>query len=255
LAEEVNPGTYVYYIHLGPDSSADQSATFFGNLTEQIEKVCEDLASDQIVGTAPAINGLGFSQGGQFLRAYVERCNKPPVANLVTFGSQHNGIAEFQNCGSSDWLCKGAQAILRGNTWSSYVQRTLVPAQYFRKEEELEEYLEHSNFLADVNNEREVKNKTYKENLMKLEKFAMFMFSEDTTVIPKESAWFSNVNETTGEETKLQDRKIYKEDWLGLKALDEEGKLDFLVAEGGHMQLDEDLLKETFKTYFTRKGK
>jgi len=142
---------------------------------------------------------------------------------------------------------------LRGNTWSNYVQRTLVPAQYFRKEEELEEYLENSNFLADVNNEREAKNETYKENLMKLEKFAMFMFSEDTTVIPKESAWWSEVNSTTGKETKLQDRKIYKEDWLGLKALDEEGKLDFLIAEGGHMQLGDELLKETFKTYFTRR--
>lgn len=135
------------------------------------------------------------------------------------------------------------------------MQSTLVPAQYFRKEEELEKYLENSNFLADVNNEREVKNQTYKENLMKLEKFAMYMFSEDVTVIPKESAWFSEVNTTTGEETKLKDRLLYKEDWLGLKALDEEGKLDFMVAEGGHMQLSDELLRDTFKRYLTRKAK
>ena len=30
-------------------------------------------------------------KGGQFLRAYVERCNKPRVYNLITYGAQHNG--------------------------------------------------------------------------------------------------------------------------------------------------------------------
>ena len=130
------------------------------------------------------------------------------------------------------------------------MQSRLVPAQYFRREEELDKYLESSNFLADVNNERELKNGTYKANLMKLEKFGMYMFSEDITVIPKESAWFSEVNATTGEETKLKDRQLYKEDWLGLKALDEAGKLDFLIAEGGHMALSEELLNATFKRYF-----
>ena len=128
-----------------------------------------------------------------------------------------------------------------------------MPAQYYRKEEELEKYLESSNFLADVNNERNIKNATYKENMMKLEKFAMFMFEEDVTVIPKESAFFSEVNATTGVVTKLQDRPIYKEDWLGLKALDEQKKLDFLITEGGHMQLGDKMLTDTFKKYFSRK--
>ncbi|MCJ1249708.1 hypothetical protein MMC30_006934 [Trapelia coarctata] len=252
LAEEVHPGTFVYYIRLDPDPNADSQATFFGNLNDQVAQVCADLATHPILSTAPAINALGFSQGGQFMRAYVERCNNPPVANLVTFGSQHNGIAEFQNCKPTDWVCKGSQALLRGSTWTEFVQTRLVPAQYFRKEEELEKYLENSNFLADVNNERKIKNTTYRENMMKLEKFVMFMFGDDTTVIPKESAFFSEVNATTGEVTKLQDRPIYKEDWLGLKVLDEQKKLDFLVTEGGHMQLSDKLLKDTFNKYFTR---
>lgn len=133
------------------------------------------------------------------------------------------------------------------------MQTRLVPAQYFRKEEELEKYLESSNFLADLNNERKIKNATYRENMMKLEKFAMFMFEDDTAVIPKESAFFSEVNATTGAVTKLQDRSIYKEDWLGLKVLDEQKKLDFLITEGDHMQLGDKLLKDTCKKYFTRR--
>lgn len=245
LAESVHPGTFTYIIRLDSDAGADSSATFFGNLTQQIEQVCADLAAHPILSTAPAIDALGFSQGGQFLRGYVERCNRPAVRSLVTFGSQHNGIAEFQACGRGDWLCRGAQGLLRSNTWSAFVQSRLVPAQYFRDPLQMEDYLAHSNFLADVNNERARKNATYRENLARLERFTMFLFEEDETVIPKESGWFAEVNGT--EVTPLRERAIYKEDWIGLKALDEKGALKFATTAGGHMQLSSEVLKKTFK--------
>lgn len=252
LAEAVNPGTYVHLVHLADSPSRDRQATFFGNVTEQVSAVCEQLASDPILSTAPAINALGFSQGGQFLRAYIERCNNPPVRNLVTFGSQHNGITHFQGCADTgDWVCRGAEALLRYGTWSDFVQSRLVPSQYFRDPEDFDNYLEHSNLLADLNNERKEKNQTYRENLGSLNKFAMFMFEDDTTSIPKESAWFSEVNATSGEVTPLKERKLYKDDWLGLKALDEEKRLDFKTVPGQHMALTQDVLTDAFKEYFS----
>ncbi|KAL8825883.1 MAG: hypothetical protein Q9170_007623 [Blastenia crenularia] len=250
LANETNLGTYTYFIRLDEDASADRTATFLGNVTEQVLKVCHDIATHPILSRAPAINGLGFSQGGQFLRAYVQRCNNPPVHTLITFGSQHNGISEFQNCADNDWICKSWDGYLKRNTWSDFVQSRLVPAQYYRNPEDLNGYLESSNFLADINNEREVKNATYRANLKKLKKLIMFMFEEDTTVVPKESAHFAEYNQTSDEVTKLQDRSLYKEDWLGLKWLDEKHRLEFKIAEGKHMQLSEELLRNTFKRYF-----
>lgn len=250
LAESINPGTYVHLIRLADDGSGDRSATFFGNVTQQIELVCAQIAADPILRTAPAINALGFSQGGQLLRGYIERCNAPPVHNLVTFGSQHNGISEFESCKLTDWICNGAEALLRSGRWTSFAQSRVVPAQYFRDPRELDQYLEHSNFLADINNEREVKNETYKKNLASLNKFAMFMFEEDTVAVPKESSLFSEVNVTTGEVTALQERTIYKEDWLGLKQLDEQGKLEFRTVPGQHMNLSENVLRMAFEEYF-----
>ena len=197
-----------------------------------------------------AINAMGFSQGGQFLRGYIERCNNPPVHNLVTFGSQHNGISEFQSCKTGDWICNGAEALLRSGQWTDFVQSHLVPAQYFRDPESLDDYIEHSNFLADINNEREMKNSKYKARLETLNRFAMFMFDEDTVAIPKESAIFAEVNITSGTVTPLQERPIYKEDWLGLKKLDEQGRLDFKSVPGQHMHLTDKILKRTFKEYF-----
>ncbi|OCL05866.1 palmitoyl-protein thioesterase precursor [Glonium stellatum] len=256
LANETNPGTYVYNIRLDEDPGSDRTATFFGNVTEQLAQVCDTLATHPILSLAPAVNAIGFSQGGQFLRGYVERCNNPPVRNLVTFGSQHNGIADFQACAPTDWLCKGAMALLKVNTWSNYVQSRLVPAQYYRScnistGEPTPEYIENSNFLADINNERVLKNTKYAANIAGLNKFVMYLFRDDTTVIPKESGWFAQVtNLTSGVVTPLRNRTIYKEDWLGLKKLDEKGGLVFRETEGGHMKLSDELLIKVFKDFF-----
>ncbi|KAL0930440.1 palmitoyl protein thioesterase [Colletotrichum truncatum] len=250
LAEAINPGTFVYNIKIGADPNSDRSATFFGNVTTQLEQVCEELAAHPILSTAPAVDAIGFSQGGQFLRGYVERCNNPPVRSLVTYGSQHNGIVEFKACGDSDFLCKGAMALLRFNTWSGFVQNRLVPAQYYRDPapDQYEKYLESSNFLADINNERELKNVNYKKNLASLANFVMVMFEEDTTVIPKETAWFEEVNGT--ESLPLRARQIYKEDWIGLRELDRKGALRFRQIPGDHMELTQKNLNKTISEFF-----
>lgn len=250
LAESTNPGTYVHLIRLGESGGADQRATFVGNVTEQVSEVCAQVSADPILRTAPYVNALGFSQGGQFLRGYVERCNAPRVRNLVTFGSQHNGITEFQACGTWDWVCRGAEAVLGAGKWSALAQGRFVPAQYFRDPADMEGYLSNSNFLADINNERAAKNGTYRENMKGLNRLAMYMFEEDSMVHPKETAWFAEVNGTSGKVTPLDDRPLYKEDWLGLKTLGQLGRLDFLTAPGDHMQLSQELLEDAFRRYF-----
>ncbi|KAF2849629.1 alpha/beta-hydrolase [Plenodomus tracheiphilus IPT5] len=256
LANKTNPGTYTYYIRLNEDASSDRTATFLGNLTQQIAQVCDDITSHPILSTAPALNALGFSQGGQFLRGLVQRCgHRIKVRNLVTFGSQHNGISKYQICKDGDWLCKSYISLLKSNTWSSWVQSHLIPAQYFKATNDSTgaptgEYLENSNFLADVNNERGVKNTTYARHLAALENLVLFVFEDDETVIPKESGWFAYTNATDGKVTGVRERQIYKEDWIGLRKLDEKGGLHFESTEGGHMELSEEVLRGVFERWF-----
>ncbi|OCT54239.1 Palmitoyl-protein thioesterase 1 [Cladophialophora carrionii] len=256
--DEVNPGTYTYMITVGANAgSADRQASFFGNVTQQIDSVCHALAKDNILRTAPAIDALGFSQGGLFLRGYVERCNRPKVRSLITFGSPHNGIAEFQKCSSpTDWICQGANALLKSSTvWSDFIQSRLVPAQYYRDTKDFENYLEHSNYLADINNERALKNVSYADNLSQLERFVMILFNNDTTLIPKESAWFAEFNETENSVTPLRLRPIYREDWIGLKRLDKKGGLKTVKLPGEHMRFSDKDLKKLFKSYFGPEGR
>ncbi|KAF2160788.1 hypothetical protein M409DRAFT_28671 [Zasmidium cellare ATCC 36951] len=278
LAKEIYPGTHVHYIRLDENGDNDRKETFFGNVSEQIGRVCEGIQNDEELwkaslaaagggkkGDELIVDAIGFSQGGQFLRGLLQRCEGLSFRTLITFGSQHNGIAAIKACGTWDLLCKGALALMKNNAWTEYVQSHVVPAQYYRTVnvstgEASGEYLAHSSFLADVNNERDVKNQTYKERLVEglKGKYVMYVFEEDTTVIPKETGWFDEVlfNKTKdGDDDEerivvpLRERRMYKEDWLGLKVLDERGALVFRSHPGDHMQLDEEVLKGAFEEF------
>ncbi|KAF3904798.1 Dolichyldiphosphatase [Dactylellina cionopaga] len=254
LYTSIYPGAATHIISLGEDGGADRKASYFGSLPGELSGVCDQLASNPNLTSTAAphgIHALGFSQGGLFMRGYVEACNSPKVHTLATFGSPHNGISEFVKCKITDWVCRAAFGFLNANKWSEWVQSNIVPAQYYRHPtpEELEKYLEHSGFLADINNERELKNAAYKDNLGGMEGgLVLYQFDEDETIHPKESVWLAEVTEE-GEVTWLTDREMYKQDWLGLKKLNEAGKMKFLKTPGPHMHITDDLLKEVFTKY------
>ncbi|KAF3214735.1 hypothetical protein TWF106_008904 [Orbilia oligospora] len=254
LYTSIYPGAATHIIHLADDAGGDRKASYFGSLHDQMGQVCDQLASNPNLTTPLAPYGfhaLGFSQGGLFMRGYVEACNLPKVHTLVTFGSPHNGISEFVKCKPTDWLCRTAFGWLNANKWSDWVQSHVVPAQYYRhpSPDEMDRYLEASGFLADINNERDTKNEKYKSNLGGLEGgLVLYKFDEDQVIIPKESVWFAEVVED-GEITWLTDRTLYKEDWIGLKQLDAAGKLKFLKTGGQHMHITDELLKDVYTKY------
>lgn len=64
--------------------------------------------------------------GGQFLRAYVERYNSPPINNLITFGSQHMGISDIPPCRPYDFLCQLARRATKGAVYGNWAQENLV---------------------------------------------------------------------------------------------------------------------------------
>ena len=61
----------------------------------------------------------------------------------------------------------------------------MVQAEYWHDPLDEDEYRTKSIFLADINNERDDKNEDYKANLIKLHKFVMVKFEDDTVVDPR----------------------------------------------------------------------
>ena len=70
------------------------------------------------------------------------------------------------------------------------------------------------------------------------------MFTEDSMVHPKESEWFQQMGED-GEVQALEDSDFYKEDYIGLRALNEAGKVSFVSVVGDHLQFSESDIENT----------
>ncbi|KAF9227294.1 palmitoyl-protein thioesterase [Gyrodon lividus] len=264
--KKMHPGIFVHSVFIDQDAQVDQRAGFYGNIDEQLVLVAEQLSS--IPELSRGFDAVGFSQGGQFLRGYVERNNTPPIYNLITFGSQHMGISDLPLCRPLDFLCQVARRAAKAGVYSEWAQDHLVQAQYFRDPAQLLMYMSSGSFLADINNEvllPSSRKETYTENLASLHNFVLVLFAEDKTVVPKESAWFGSeappeqdvlfssrpvlgsdpdqepldrslhVQEKTIVPMKLQ--PLYTEDWIGLRTLDERGAVVLATCPGEHMQL------------------
>ncbi|KAJ7287376.1 palmitoyl-protein thioesterase [Mycena rebaudengoi] len=253
FAEEIKtiyPGIFVHLVYIEDDLDKDKQAGFYGNVNDQVEFVADQLAA--VPELADGFDAIGFSQGGQFLRAYVERYNSPPVHNLITFGSQHTGISDIPVCRPRDFLCQIARRATKSAVYGSWAQANLVQAQYFRDPANLEAYFGANRFLTSLNNEiAETRNETYARNLASLNKLVLVIFTEDETVVPKESSWFGSevVNDelvldgqqkvlATGRTSvPMRSQPLYQEDWIGLRKLDERGAVILEECEGQHMQI------------------
>jgi len=239
LIQQAIPGTYVYSVELGGSVFSDELGGFFGEVNSQVAEVCATLKADP--NLSGGFNAVGFSQGGQFLRAYVQRCNDPPVYNLITMGGQHQGVADLPACTSvNDSICETVESLLALGAYNPYVQEILVQAQYFHDPMTPSEYLQYNKFLTDINNDVVV-NATYKKNLISLNNLVLVMFSEDITVVPKETSWFgfypdNNLNILLP----YNQTALYTHDQIGLQELDQGGRLQFDTCPGGHMHITAD---------------
>jgi len=225
----------VHRIMIGGNIIIDTESGFFRDTNRQISEVCEMIANDPEL--QEGYNAIGFSQGGQFLRAVAQRCPSPPMKNLVTIAAQHQGVFGFPNCpGEMIFFCDIVRDLLNYGAYVEFVQDFLVQAQYWHDPLHFDTYVEKSKFIAEINNEKAEKNSSYAINLSSLENFVMVKNTEDTMVEPRESEHFEfYVPGQADVILPLRESPIYVEDRIGLKALDEAGKLHFLEVPGDHL--------------------
>jgi len=239
-------GTYVYSIMTGNNVFEDTLEGFFADVNSQIDTVCKQLKADPKL--SGGFHAMGFSQGGQFLRALVQRCNGISVSNLVTFGGQHEGVFALPHCtnftGISGFFCEQVSKLLSDGAYEEYIQESVVQAQYWHDPINEDEYKAKNIFLPDINQENAI-NETYRTNIKQLSNLVLVKFLQDTMVVPRESSWFGYF--TPGQDKTIRDLKnspLYTEDRLGLQSLDQQGKLHFLSIDGDHLQVPDSWLIE-----------
>lgn len=240
---EAELGVYVKSLEIGNSIVTDYKSGYLIHPNKQVEDVCNQLNSDPQL--ANGYNALGFSQGGQFLRAIAQRCPTPRMNNLITLGGQHQGVFGLPDCPSiSSKTCEYFRQLLNYAAYASWVQNYLVQATYWHDPLNELAYKESSTFLADINNERMI-NETYIDNLQKLNKFVMVKFTKDKIVQPIESQWFGYYKPGQDRETqKLEESELFLKNRLGLQEMQTRNKLVFLECEGNHLQFTKDWFKK-----------
>ncbi|ODV95655.1 hypothetical protein PACTADRAFT_50352 [Pachysolen tannophilus NRRL Y-2460] len=225
-----HPDLFIYSIRIDEDNDKDQQLSIFGNVSLQVDQVCQDLQKN--LPNAKIIDGIGFSQGGLFLRALLETCNNFKLNNLITFGSPHNGIYDLPMCKNQDWFCKNRNSLLKKQ------------AQYFRDIYSYDEYLKESVFLKYINND-DGKNWQYKDNLIEnlQNKLVMVMFNQDQTLVPKQSAWFYDFDVSLNKLLLFNETTSFNKNLIGLKTLYQKDKVEFLTIDAQHMEIDQNFLK------------
>jgi len=236
LIEEQLPGIFVYSIEVGKSIEDDEYNSYFMNVNDQIEYVYKEL--NAIPELSKGFNAMGFSQGGQFLRAYVERYNSPSVHNLVSVGGQHQGVYGLPKClGNNSFFCDKVRELLNIGAYEKEVQDNLAQAEYWHDPLKVSEYLAKCVFLPDINNELQTKNATYKQNFISLNQLALVLFTEDSVVQPRESEWFGFYADGQDKIVlPVQNTTLYKQDTIGLKYLMDRNKVKFLSTVGDHLQ-------------------
>ena len=83
------PGIYIHSVQVPSAGSIDdeRKAGFYGNASSQVDILAEALR--EVPQLVRGFDAIGFSQGGLFMRDYVQRYNSPPVRNLLTVSNRH----------------------------------------------------------------------------------------------------------------------------------------------------------------------
>lgn len=215
-----------------------------GNMESIAEESCKKIAADKTF--QGEFNVIGLSQGGLLARYIAEECDMPgKVRNIVTLGGPHMGVAAVPHC-FEGVACDVVNMVAKKLVYSSLVQNWLVPAGYFRDVNDMATYEKDSVFLPALNNEHSTSD--YAQ--LRDEKFSSInaglfgMFTEDTMIYPKETAWFQGLDKH-GKVQPLEESDFYKNDNIGLKTLNEAKKLTFDKIEGDHLQFTTQYIKET----------
>jgi palmitoyl-protein thioesterase len=231
IREELGHDTYVRSMEVG--NGAEDSVRL--TMDEQVRIFCENVYADE--NLKEGFNVIGFSQGGLITRGYLQRCNKFPVINYISWATPHAG--QF---GILTKLIPPFVSVLLGRApYSDEAQKSLSLPGYWKDPYSYNLYLEKSSFLADLNNERLAKNATYKKRLTSVKNMMLLHSTEDEVIGPPSSGWFEFYKLYTGPGPQgvivpLRESLFYKLDFLGIRKLDETGRLHLHTSDCNHAE-------------------
>lgn len=247
---EQQTGMKAFCIEIG-DGVAD---SWTMRLDRQVAIACQKIkATPELAG---GFNMLGLSQGAVIGRAYIETCDDAPkVHNFVSMGGPHAGVASIPLCSIPVW-CRFLDTIIAIGVYSPYVQEHIAPTGYLKIPTDLKAYYHGCFFLPTVNNEvAGRRNETYRQRFAALNQLVLIMFESDTVLFPRETSQFGYY--PPGSFSKVlpaNETELYKEDWIGLRALDEAGRVRSVSVAGNHLSVTQQTISDYVVPYLVPAG-
>ena len=210
------------------------------NLEQQSKIACDKIK--QHPAFQNKFNIFGVSQGTLIGRYIIEKCNdmKGKVQNYVSFMGPQMGIGYIPKltCGKyCDYLNKIVSAFEDNDP--QYLIDNLAPASYWKYRYHYDRFLKNNVYLKDLNNEGAVKKEEYKKRILSLNKILLIKGSKDTVISPKESSWFEFYDINGKNIVPLKDSEFYKKDFIGLRKMNEEGRVKFALFNAKHVKYSE----------------
>jgi len=148
------------------------------------------------------------------------------VRNWLSINGPNMGVSDIPGC-LNGFFCKLINSVVRSLVYMGLAQHHIGPAGYFRDPAHMVEYVNGSVFLPDENNERgtEESKAALKEKFTSLNGVMLVLGTQDITVYPKESEWFQTLDDKDRKVVPLEDSDFYKNDYIGLKQLNDAGKV------------------------------
>eukprot|EP01060_Flectonema_neradi_P020053 TRINITY_DN2757_c0_g1_i1.p1 TRINITY_DN2757_c0_g1~~TRINITY_DN2757_c0_g1_i1.p1 ORF type:complete len:311 (+),score=91.19 TRINITY_DN2757_c0_g1_i1:62-994(+) len=246
-------GSYANCVATGKDDFIDTVNGFFMTMDENVEIFAEKIKKDPKL--AGGFNAVGFSQGNSIIRGYIHKYNDPPVKTFLSVHGTVMGVAGFPNCNPDGLLapvCRRLDNDLGDEAYTNCTQRTLFQANYYRDPMRVNtpEYKEFS-ALAQWNGEGNHFQPEWKDNFVKVERFAMIKALKDTMVYPNDGEWWGQFR--PGSYTfkeQMNETDYYKRDLFGLKTVDEAGKIVYNHTDGNHLVFTVQQLQWWVLNYF-----
>jgi palmitoyl-protein thioesterase len=238
--EEALPGTYVKAVNIGCGKGCS-----LRSMDEQVDMLALEIIKD------PQLSGgfdcIAHSQGTLVARAYIESFNNPQVHTFISLAGPARGVFGTPGLYDNTWrILNHWENIARHLLYWSFIQHHIGFAGYWNDSVHHDQYLKKCLFLPVLNNEVDHPLASYyKNNLLKLENFVLVASSADVVIEPLESCHFGFYKNGSKEILEsIYEWDVYKEDKLGLKTLDDTGRLHLLWANSSHCGMPES--RETF---------
>lgn len=220
--KEKHPGTIIYNVN------RFESWSSLETMWHQVLEIGQDVAN--ISAKHPeGINLIGYSQGGLVARGIVQTFSNITVDTFISLSSPQAGQY------GAGFLHLVFPGLVKDEVYELFYSRVgqhTSVGNYWNDPYHQQLYETYSVFLPYLNNHlQSAESQNFKNNLLKLKRLVLIGGPDDQVITPWQSSQFGyyHGNETVVE---MKDQAIYKEDLIGLRTLNESGRLHLVTVPG-----------------------